>query len=116
MDKSVLDQRNLDLNSILEEYDSADNSTAGDLPSDFNPGVLQNFNWNLFYLIVVAFIFIAIIIAVARIRNKTTRMIWMKNLMLQGFQVLSPTYQESQTFNPESQTLNQESQTPIRNL
>ena len=53
-------------------------------------------------------------------------MIWVKNLMLQVFQVLSqtPTYnqesqafnQECQTCNQESQTLNQESQTSIRNL
>ena len=70
-------------------------------------------------MIVLAFIFIAIIIAVARIRNKTTRMIWMKNLMQQVFQVLSqtPTYnQESQTINQEFQPLNQESQTQVRNL
>ena len=96
----------LEFNSTLEEYDTADNSTSSNFPSDFN--------WGLFYLIGLAFIFIAIIIAVSRIRNKTTRMIWMKNLMLQVFQVLSqtPTYnQESQTFNQEFQPLNQESQT-----
>ena len=98
--------------------DTADNSTSSDFPSDFN--------WSLFYLIGLAFIFIAIIIAVARIRNETTRMIWMKNFMLQVFQVLTqtPTYnqeseafnQECQTFNEEFQPLNQESQTQVRNL
>ena len=100
----------LEFNSTLEEYDTSDNSTSGDFPSDFN--------WGLFYLVGLAFVFIAIIIAVARIRNKTTRMIWMKNLMLQVFQVFqTPTYnQESQTFNQECQTCNQESQTSIRNL
>ena len=95
----------LEFNSTLEEYNTADNSTSGDFPSDFN--------WGLFYLTGLAFIFIAIIIAVARIRNKTTRMIWMKNLMQQVFQVISqtPTYnQESQTINQEFQPLNQESQ------
>ena len=86
----------LEFNSTLEEYNTADNSTSGDFPSDFN--------WSLFYLIGLAFIFIAIIIAVARIRNKTTRMIWMKNLMLQVF------------LDQECQTCNQESQTSIRNL
>ena len=83
MDNFSLNQWSLDLNSTLEEYDSADNLTCSNFPSDFT--------WGLFYLIVLAFIFIAIIIAVARIRNKTTRMIWMKNLMLQLFQVLSQT-------------------------
>ena len=52
MDKIVLNQWNLDLNSTLEDYDTADNSTSGDLPSDFN--------WDLFYLIGLAFIFISI--------------------------------------------------------
>ena len=92
----------LEFNSALVEYDTADNSTSSNFPSDFN--------WGLFYLIGLAFIFIAIIIGVARIRNKTTRMIWIKNLMLQVFQ--TPTYnQESQTFNQECQTCNQEFQT-----
>ena len=45
-------------------HDTADNSTSGDLPSDFN--------WDLFYLIGLAFIFISIY-TVARIRSKTIR-------------------------------------------
>ena len=112
MDRIVLNQWNLDLNSTLEKYDTADNSTSGDLPSDFN--------WDLFYYIGLAFLSIAILlelsfmslleIAVARIRNKTTRIIWMKNLIPQVFQALSQT----PTCHQESQTLNQESQ--IRNL
>ena len=65
MDKIVLNQWNLDLNSTLEDYDTADNSKSGDLSSDFN--------WNLFYyLIGLAFILISIY-TVARIRNKTIR-------------------------------------------
>ena len=102
----------LEFNSTLEEYDTADNSTSSNFPSDFN--------WGLFYLIGLAFIFIAIIIAAARIRNKTTRMTWMKNLMLQVFQTYNQESQafnqECQTCNQESQTLNQESQIQVRNL
>ena len=32
----ILNQWNLDLNSTMEEYGTADNSTSGDLASDFN--------------------------------------------------------------------------------
>ena len=67
MDNFSLNQWSLDLNSTLEEYDTADNSTSSNFPSDFT--------WGLFYLIVLAFIFIAIIIAVARIRNTLTYLI-----------------------------------------
>ena len=32
----ILNQWNLDLNSTMEEYGTADDSTSGDLASDFN--------------------------------------------------------------------------------
>ena len=49
MDNFSLNQWSLDLNSTQEEYDTADNSTSGDHPSDFN--------WDLLYLIGLAIIF-----------------------------------------------------------